>query len=281
MNPQQVIDLQKILVARGYMTQAEMNTGPGIYGPKTTAAMNKAVADAVKTSAAANPTTQALVKTNSAEGLVNAYLTGDWSGVTDISGTPFSPAQQQEALSKATADLAPYYEAQKQYETQTAEELLTQKQADYQAYLDTQANKFQEEKTTQDQAAANQGVLFSGGRVQKLQNLQDVYAKEQAYKQGTAGRDIASTARDYQYKYGNESANTLSKYYNLGGNVYNPNVATGGVTPTGLSSIYNPSGSTFQGTRINEAKAESQKRAAGLLWNRGNKIVQGGYKNLF
>jgi hypothetical protein len=120
MNPQQVIELQKILVARGYMTQAEMNTGPGIYGPKTTAAMNKAVADSVKEQAAVNENTKALVKTNTADALVNAYVTGDWSSVTDPTGTPFSPEQQQEALSKATADLAPYYEAQKQYETQSA-----------------------------------------------------------------------------------------------------------------------------------------------------------------
>ena len=36
-----VTKLQNWLVANGYMTQAEMNTGPGIYGPKTTAAVAK------------------------------------------------------------------------------------------------------------------------------------------------------------------------------------------------------------------------------------------------
>jgi hypothetical protein len=280
MNPQQVIDLQKILVARGYMTQAEMNTGPGIYGPKTTAAMNKAVADSLKTTAQANPATQALIKTNSADGLVNAYLTGDWTGITDATGTPFSPEQQQEALSKATADLAPYYEAQKQYETQSAQDVLRQKQLDYEKTMSDQATKFQEDKTAADQAAASQGVLFSGGRVQKLQNLGESYATEGAYQKASAANAIGNTARDYQYKYGNEAANNLSQYYKLGGNVYNPSVATGGATPTGLSSVYSPSQSTFQGTRTTEAKAEAQKRAAGLLWNRTNKLV-GGYKNLF
>lgn len=34
-----VTKLQNWLVANGYMTQADMNTGPGIYGPKTTAAV--------------------------------------------------------------------------------------------------------------------------------------------------------------------------------------------------------------------------------------------------
>lgn len=36
-----VLQLQKYLVANGYMTQAQMNTGPGIYGPQTTAAVAK------------------------------------------------------------------------------------------------------------------------------------------------------------------------------------------------------------------------------------------------
>lgn len=38
---EQVKQLQQFLVQNGYMTQAEMNTGPGIYGPKTQAAVTK------------------------------------------------------------------------------------------------------------------------------------------------------------------------------------------------------------------------------------------------
>jgi len=37
----EVEQLQKYLVSQGYMTQAEMNLGPGYYGPKTTAAVAK------------------------------------------------------------------------------------------------------------------------------------------------------------------------------------------------------------------------------------------------
>lgn len=36
-----VTALQTYLVANGYMTQADMDTGPGTYGPKTTAAVLK------------------------------------------------------------------------------------------------------------------------------------------------------------------------------------------------------------------------------------------------
>lgn len=39
-DPAQVQALQQALVAAGYMTQAQMNTGPGIYGPQTTAAVS-------------------------------------------------------------------------------------------------------------------------------------------------------------------------------------------------------------------------------------------------
>jgi hypothetical protein len=280
MNPQQVLQLQKILVSQGYLKQEDMNTGPGIYGPKTTAAMQKAVAASLGEVAKTNLGIQNIVKTNGAEGIVNAYETGDWSAITDATGTPFSPAQQQEALDKATADLAPYYEAQKQYETQSTEDVLRQKQLDYEKAMSDQATKFQEDKTTLDQTAANQGVLFSGGRVQKLQNLQDTYNTEANYQKASAANAIGNTARDYQYKYGNEAANNLSQYYKLGGNVYNPMVATGGATPTGLSSVYSTGNSNFQGTQVNTAKAEAQKRAAGLLWNRSNKLV-GGYQNKY
>lgn len=41
----QVQQLQQWLVTNGYMSQADMNTGPGTYGPKTTAAVAKLQAD--------------------------------------------------------------------------------------------------------------------------------------------------------------------------------------------------------------------------------------------
>lgn len=36
----QVLQLQQYLLSQGLLTQADINTGPGIYGPKTTAAVN-------------------------------------------------------------------------------------------------------------------------------------------------------------------------------------------------------------------------------------------------
>ena len=234
------------------------------------------------TALASHPLIAPLIATgNSVESLNYALSSGDLSGISDYTGKPFSIQDQQDALAKATEDNRLYYEAQKAKETADTESVLKQKQLDYQNYLATSATNFQTDKTALDQTAANQGVLFSGGRAQKEQALQSKYAQDQAYKQQTMGASIGDVARDYQYKYGNQNAGGLSQYYNLGGNTYNPNVATGGVGSSGLSNIYNPSQYNFQGTTINEAKAEAQKRAAGYLWNKGNKLVSGGYKNQY
>lgn len=217
---------------------------------------------------------------NSPESINYATSTGDYSGLVNAQGKPFSAADQAAALSTATAAVSPYYEAEQKKETQDTEATLASKQAAYQKFLDDEATKFQTEKTTQDQNAANQGVLFSGGRVQKLQQLGDTYTKNNAYQKTAYGADIGNTARDFGYKYGDSAAGGLSKHYSLGGNTYNPNVATGGVGSSGLSNIYNAN-QGFQGTERNAAKAAAQKRAAGLLANKGNKLVGTGYTNQF
>ena len=158
---------------------------------------------------------------------------------------------------------------------------MAKKQADYQDYLINAGEKFQSDKTTLDQNAANQGVLFSGGRAQKENKLQQSYAQDQATKQRNLAGDIASTANDYQYKYGNSAANNLSKYYSAGGNTYNANTPQGGVGSAGLSSVYSTSPYNFQGTRNTERSAAANTRAAGLLWNKGNKLLASGYSNQY
>lgn len=233
--------------------------------------------DAEYTSAAAAHPTLA---GNTPDALAYASTTGDFSGLVNNQGKPFSAIDQASAVAQATADLSPYYAAEKTKDTQDTEATLKAKQAEYQKYIDDQATQFQTDKNTQDQTAANQGVLFSGGRAQKLQQLGDTYAKNQAYKQATVGADIGNTARDFGYKYGDTAAQGLSSYYNLSGNTYNPNVATGGVGSSGLSNIYNAN-QGFQGTQTNVSKSEAQKRAAGLLYNKGNKLIGSGYSNQY
>jgi hypothetical protein len=213
--------------------------------------------------------------------IVNALSTGDLSGITDSLGMPFSAQDQHEALAQADEDTKLFYEALQTKETADAESALAQKQADYQDYLINSGQKFEADKTTADQTAADRGVLFSGGRVQKEKNLERAYSQDQSSKLATMTRDIGSTAQDYQYKYGNQAAKGLNKYYKLGGNTFNANVAQGGVGSTGLSSIYNPNQYDYQGTQNVARKAAASTRAAGLLWNKGNKLLATGYNNKY
>ncbi len=316
---QAVKQLQDWLVKNGYLTQAQVNTGYGTYGPQTTAAVanlqkqlgvdnstgvgyfgprtisavsgiqnsspqpqpvptkTQAQVDAEYASAAAaHPT----LKGNTAESISYATSTGDYSGLVNAQGQPFSAGDQKSAVDQAAADLSPYYQAEQKKETADTEATLAAKQAAHQKYLAEQATSFQSDKRNQDQSAANQGVLFSGGRAQRLKQLGDTYSANDAYKRTAVGADIGQTARDFGYKYGDTASSGLSGYYNLGGNTYNPNVATGGVGSSGLSSIYNAN-QGFQGTQVNAASAAAQKRAAGLLANKGNKLTASGYTNQF
>ncbi len=244
-------------------------------GTQTHPSKTQAQVDAeYQAAAAAHP----VLAGNTPEAISYATSTGDYSGLVNTQGKPFSAADQAAALATATSQLSPFYQAEQLKETQDTEATLAAKKAEYEKFLGDEGTKFQTDKATQDQTAANNGVLFSGARVQKLQQLGDTYNKNQAYKLSTVGADIGNTARDFGYKYGDPAASTLSKYYSLGSNTYNPNVATGGVGSGGLSSIYNAN-QGFQGTQINVAKTEAQKRAAALLANKGNKLIGSGYTN--
>jgi hypothetical protein len=95
------------------------------------------------------------------------------------------------------------------------------------------------------------------------------------------GVNMANTARNFQYKYGNDATKGLSNYYNLGSNTFNANKASGGVGSGGLSSVYDPSRFNFQGTENVARLANANTRAAGYLWNKGNKLLSTGYKNQY
>lgn len=314
-NTAAVKQLQDWLVANGFLTQDQVNTGYGTYGPQTTAAVLKAqqslgvdnssgpgfygpktiaAATGAGTSNGSRQKTQADLDSeyaaaaaahpalagNSMSAISHATSTGDYSGLVNPQGQPFSSADQSAALAEATNVVSPYYQAEQTKDTLDTAGALDEKQASYQKYLGDQGKQFQTEKTGQDQEAANNGVLFSGARVQKLKQLGDSYTNNNAYQKATYGADIGNTARDFGYKYGDTAANGLSSYYNLGGNTYNPNVATGGVGSAGLSTIYNAN-KGFQGTEVNAAKTAAQQRAAALLGNKGNKLLGTGYTNQF
>lgn len=274
MTKQQIMDLQIQLNQQGAGLKVD-----GILGPKTTEAMNKAIS----TSVGANPALAHLTAQNSPDAILNAYNSGDWSGVVDITGKPFSDEDQKLAVEKANAALSPGFEEQQRYDESVFGRKLEDEKRGYDDYLKTSERNFQADKENLDQNAADRGVLFSGGRFQKEQNLKTMYEQDEKEKAASVGSNIGSVANDFRYKYGDSSVAkpTLSQYYQLGSNSYNPNVARGGVTPGGLSSVYSPGGQKYQGTQINANKAATQVRAASLLANKANKIVPYGYQNQF
>lgn len=272
------------MMAEANRIQGEINKikNPGVGSTSPTAADIAATKAEVDRLSKLNPVTKAFTDQGSTiDELLNAITTGDFTKVKNAYGQPFSLQEQQDALAQAENDNKAFFDQQQQKETQDAEAKMKQSQLDYGNYLDSQATKFQTDKATLDQNAANSGVLFSGGRAQKQQQLQSAYEKDQAYKRATVGADIGGTANDFQYKYGNAPTTVLSQYYNLGSNTYNPNIATGGVGTGGLSSIYNPGGSNFSGTRLAEKATAKNKGAAGRLWNKGNKLLSTGYTNQY
>ncbi len=220
---------------------------------------------------------------NSADALAYAAETGDFNGLMNPEGKPFSNEVQSEVIKEAESALAPGFEAKKSFDTQNVESDLDQKKRDYEEYLLTQKENFEADKDTLDQNAADQGVLFSGGRIEREKRLGDSYARNEEVNRANMGSSIGDIARKFQYAEGNEAAQnpSISKYYSLGSNTYNPNTARNNVGAGSISNVYNPAGSNFQGTNVNSNKAAVNVRAANLLKNRGNKLLASGYGNQF
>lgn len=213
------------------------------------------------------------------DAIIGGMITGDWTKVQGVGGKPFDNTTATKAFEDNMTVLDPVYAAEKQKETLDTQDVLASKTDSYAEAERKARENFQTEKTALDQNAADQGVLFSGGRIQKENNLKNTYDAEEKARRNALSRDINTTGRDYAYKYGTPAANSLSSYYNVSGNTYNPNIATGGAAKTSLSNMYNQGGANFYGTNVAKQKAEAATRAYGQLKNLTNKSVVGGYKN--
>lgn len=251
----------------------------GVYDAATSAAMTTAVTKAT----AANPDVAAYSAGQNASTILNAFQTGDWSGVTDLTGKPFSDEQQKAAVASASSALAPAYKAATAYDTATTEDTLRKNQEGLADTEAADATQFGKDKDTLDQSSADSGILFSGARVQKLNDLRTTYAQRDAIARRDAAESAGATARDYQYAYGNKAAEGLKGLYSLpGATTYKTTVPGGGATRSStLSAVYDPSQYKFQGTKPVAQTAAVQTRAAGLLANRANKLSLGGSAKQF
>lgn len=246
----------------------------GLFDEATSTAYSKAITSSLTS----NPDTAALLGSNDPAAILNAYTTGDWSGVTTLTGKPFTDEQQQAAVAQADAALAPAYKAQESYDTAGVEDAL---RGDQEGFQDSQAadrKQFGADKDALDQNSADNGVLFSGSRVQKLNDLRNTYADREAIARRNASENIGGTTRAYQYQYGDDAAKKLSNMYALpGASSFDANRAGGPVTPSkSLSSVYDPNAYSFQGTAPVAQKAQVQTRAASLLANKANKLSLSG-----
>lgn len=266
------------------MTQAQIQQlqtslglpATGIFDAATSAAYNSAVSKSL----AAHPVASALTGGNTTDAILNAYMTGDWSGVTTLTGKPFTDEQQQAAVSQANQALAPAYQAQVEKDTADTAATLSSNQADLANYERDQATKFGQDKNTLDKNAADSGILFSGARVQKQNDLRTTYANADADARAKAAANAAGTTRGFQYQYGNDAAAAApiaSLYQAPGAPTYNPGVAGGKVTTSPrMASLYDPSKHSFQGTAPAAQSANVQTRAAQLLANKANKLSLSG-----
>lgn len=228
-----------------------------------------------------DPVVSGLLKTNSPDAIFDAYTNNDWSGVINITGQPFSKQQQEAAVARAGRDLAPAYRAMESFDRDVVEQSLAGEQTGFDQFRRDEARAFSEAKRGEDQNAADQGILFAGSRFQRNNNLRDIYRDREAQQRGVVGSRMTSTARDYQYKYGDTAAKSLKDLYGLrSSSTFNANQASGPVTAgRGIMPAYNPTKFKFQGTAPVTQSAAVQQRAAGLLTNRANKLTTMGYNN--
>lgn len=258
--------------------QLSLKVSPtGVLDDATIAAMNGAVGTALSK----NEDVMKMAGNNTADAILSAYTTGDWSGVVDLTGKPFTKAQQKGAVTDAEKALAPGFDAQTTYERDQAEQSLGSEQQGYGQFLKDEEKQFGKDKNTLDDNAVNEGVLFAGSRFQKLNDLRNTYDDRAAIERTNTGNRMETTARNYHYTYGDENTKKLSDMFKLPtGQSYNTSVAGGKVSPQGgLSSMYNMGDFKYQGTTPVSQKAAVQTRAAGLLTNRANKLTSTGYKN--
>lgn len=220
---------------------------------------------------------------NSPEALEYAASTGDFNALMDDQGKPFSTKIQKEAMSQAEEALRPGFEAEKRFDIAKTEDELRGEAEGFRDFLEAEKLGFESDKTSLDQGAAEQGVLFSGARIEREKALKNAYEMNQDAERRRVASSIGSIARGNEYAYGRDAARSpsLSQYYQLGGNMFNPKVARGGVTSSPLSSVYGNNAYDFQGTKVVANKANQNIRAANLLKNRGNKLMASGFKNQF
>jgi len=246
-------------------------TPTGVMDTATYAAMTKAVTASVSS----NPGMQQYLRTNSVDSILNGFFSNDLSGITNITGRPFSRKEQGAAVAEAERALNPGFREEEAFDQSVVTDTLRGQQEDFGQFQQAEEEMFGDRKEILDQNAADQGVLFSGSRKQKETDLRNTFQDREAIQRGRTQDNIRTTARNNQFARGNQSARGLSEFYDLPGQSrFNAGVAGGQVSrPSTLSSAYNPSEFNFGGIQNKSNNAAIQQRAAGTLSNTTRKKI--------
>jgi len=246
-------------------------TPTGVMDTATQSAMSTALTNSISS----NPQMQQYLRTNSVENIMSGVFSNNLSGITDITGRPFTREQQQAAVSEAERVFNPGFKAQEAFDQSIVQDILRGQQEDFGQFQQAEEEMFEDQKNQLDNSAADQGVLFSGSRIQKENDLRNTFQDREAIQRGRTQDNIRTTARNNQFRRGNENAKGLSDFYDLPGqSQFNAGVAGGQVSrPNSLSSAYNPNEFNFQGRQNIANTAAVQQRAANTLTNTSRKKI--------
>lgn len=167
---------------------------------------------------------------------------------------------------RAERELAPFYQAQQNYETQ-----------DYQSNLDNQNTQYSEDTNALknqaidaandlDNAEGVKGTWASSARNARRNSLQNQYNSKFSSLYNQAQKNLSTLRNDFAYKYGDSAIKNNTPITR-----FNTNLANRSFTADATGGQYNPFG--FEGTR-NLEKATSATNYANNFINSTRRITQ-------
>lgn len=242
-----VLQLQKYLVANGYMTQEQMNTGPGIYGPQTTAAVNK-LQQTLGVDNSSGPgywgprTISAISKQSTTQGSTNPFVSDLLSDPTKSdafnalppelqalfletsnslnkaieAGKVVNPSieitskQLKQFYDQAVTELDPYYKEQFSTLKGDLDLSLSRMAEDYNKSIQRAADPFKQALADQADQEASQGTAFSSERNRRESTnvLNQNQALDDAFQ--SVQRNTQDMLRGYEGKVGTDKARSLN-----------------------------------------------------------------------
>jgi len=145
----------------------------------------------------------------------------------------------QDALTKNKNDYSKYYDELRTYKSKGFEDYLNQTQGELDASLAGLEQDFSEDRLAADVKEAQSGTLFSTGRRERRQSMQDKYQRAGDTARLRAESGLRNAARDFEYQLGADALDGMNM--RLGSTTFN----AGGTRPTTsrrLTRAYRPEG---------------------------------------